>query len=291
MRALKTSILALMLVLLGSISGSAQRTASEERGRGDRGGGFSSSAGSGVASRGISGGDYSAASTVTGRTAGPSLSGRPSFSGSGGASTPGAAHSVPNLTGTSFYSANSYYQWQSFLWQLQNRYLLDSMYFNSMYFNRFYRNQEPLLTPQLMKLALREPLTLSSRMVRAAEELEALVGNLEAGKPVSKGDIAEKNREVRDLARKIRQDHSLSFVDQRMDKDLTKEAASDQLGLEAARRLREAVVDLHTQLKAMYGQTSTATVSVNSLTQPSFESLSKRIEKLSKALDTAVKRS
>ena len=70
MRALKTSILALMLVLLGSISGSAQRTASEERGRGDRGGGFSSSAGSGVASRGISGGDYSAASTVTGRTRG-----------------------------------------------------------------------------------------------------------------------------------------------------------------------------------------------------------------------------
>jgi hypothetical protein len=284
MKALKTSILTLILVPLISVSGLAQRTASEERGHSDRGGAVPSSAGSGVTSRGISAGDYSGASAVTGRSAGPAFSSGPSFS--GGASTPGAAHSVPNLTGTSFYSTNSYYQWQSFLWQLQTRYLLDSMYFN-----RFYRNSEPLLTPQLLKLALREPLTLSSRMVRAAEELEALVGDLEAGKPVSKEDIAEKSREVRDLARKIRQDQSLSFVDRRMDKDLNKDAASDQPGLEAARRLREAVVDLHTQLKAMYGQTSTATVSVNSLTQPSFELLSKRIEKLSKLLDTAVKRS
>src|SRR5262249_25574440 len=159
--------------------------------------------------------------------------------------------------------------------------------FMDAYSQRFYRNREPLLTPQLMKLALRDPLTTSTRMVRAVEDLEKLVSDLEAGKPVNKEDIALKNREVRELARKIRQDNSLSFVDRRMEKDLPKEAVADQLGLNAVRQLRETVVDLHTQLKGMYSQTSTSTVSVSSLSQPSFESLSRRIEKLSKVLDTA----
>jgi len=288
---LKIMVCALVFVLLVSLPLFAQRPAAEERGSGgggstDRGAAAAASNGAGgVISRGISAGDYSGASATTGRTGGAPNFG--SVSTGGGATT---YHPTPNLTGTSFASSNSYYEWQNFLFQLRMHYMINGM-FMDMYSQRFYRNREPLLTPQLMKLALRDPLATSTQMVRAAEELEKLVSDLETGKPVNREDIALKNREVRDLARKIRQDHSLSFVDRRMEKDVPKDAAADQLGLDAARQLRETVVDLHTQLKGMYSQTSTATVSVNSLSQPSFESLSKRIEKLSKVLDTAVKRS
>jgi HAMP domain-containing protein len=286
MKMFKITVCVLVFALLVSLPLFAQRPASEERGGGGGSAGgaapAAASTGSGVTSRGISAGDASAA---TGRTS----AGVPSF---GGMSTGGGTtyHPTPNLTGTSFASSNSYYEWQNFLFHLRMHYMINGMFMDS-YALRFYRNREPLLTPQLMKLALRDALATSTRMVRAVEELEKLVSDLEAGKPVNKEDIALKNREVRDLARKIRQDNSLSFVDRRMEKDVSKDAATDQLGLTAVRQLRETVVDLHTQLKGMYSQSSTATVSVNSLSQPSFESLSKRIEKLSKALDTAVKRS
>jgi len=48
-------------------------------------------------------------------------------------------------------------------------------------------------------------------------------------------------------------------------------------------------VDMNTQLKAMYDQNSTATVSVQNLSQPSFESLSKGIERLTKVIENSAK--
>jgi len=174
--------------------------------------------------------------------------------------------------------------WQDFLWNLQTRYFLDAMYLS-----RFYRNSEPLVTPHLMKMVVREPLSLSTRMLAAVDELGTLVSDLEGGKPVPKQDITTKAQEIRELAKKIRKDNTLSFVDQRADKEVPKGENTETLGLETIRQLRTMAVDMNTQLKAMYNQNSTATVSVQDLSQPSFESLSKGIERLTKVIENSAK--
>jgi hypothetical protein len=279
------------VVLLLSLPLLAQRPAPEERGGGGGGAadrGMSAGTGGGATSRGISTGSFSTPSAPAGRPEGGNFGG-PSYSGGGG----GAAYvPTPNLAHSSFSSANSYWAWQGFLSQLQLRYMSSYMsyYMLNSYMTRFTRNQEPLITPQLMKLALREPLTVSGRLVRAVEDLETMVADRQAGKAVSKDAIADKAHEIRDLAKRIRQDQSLSYVDQRIDRD-GKLDATDQLGLEAVAELKQLANDLHTQLKGMFTQSSTATVSVRNLSQPSFEALSKKIEKLSKVVEGAAKRS
>ncbi len=192
---------------------------------------------------------------------------------------------APKLEGTSFTSVNTYYAWQDFYGYLRMHYMM-----NGLYFSRFYRNCEPLVTPQLMRLTTREPLRLSLQMMTAVDELEAMLQAREAGKPVSKQEITAKAQEIRELAKRIRQDQALTFIDQRKDKDILKGNNIESLGLESVARLREMVTDLNSQLKSLYAENATSTVSVNSLSQPSFESLSKGIEKLSKAIENSAKK-
>ncbi len=243
--------------------------------------GNSSSGTSSISSRGIAA--SSSSSTVS-----TSVS-RDYSSGSGAfvaAPSVGAPQSyTPDLRGTSFVSANSYYQSMDFFYWVRRNYFLDRYYFS-----RFYRNTEPLITPQLARLTLRQPLALSSRLLIAVDELEALIRDAQAGKQVDKQQIAEKTKEVRELAKQLRQDQSLNYFDQRKDRDLLKGTRYDDLGLEAIAQLREMALDLNTQIKSLYEQSSTSTVSVDSLSQPSFMSLSKGIDKLSRVISSSARR-
>ncbi|HYK89678.1 MAG TPA: hypothetical protein VE398_12955 [Acidobacteriota bacterium] len=251
--------------------------------------GGSDSRGSGAAASSVS-----STTSVTSST--PSYSGSRDFSssrgyGSGGTGFSsgqgrGAAYNPPpKLQGTSFYSVNSYYAWQDFFWYLQSRYMM-----NGLYFQRFYRNREPLITPAMLKLITREPLRLSMQMVTAVDELEAMLQARQEGKPVSKEDISAKAQEIRELAKRIRSNEALAFAGQRKDKDVLKGDNIENLGLEAVSQLRELVTDLNTQLRSMYTQDTTSTISVNSLSQPSLESLSKGIEKVSKVIENSAKK-
>ena len=270
---------AMVLALLASLPAATQdrRTANSETERG-RVSDVGPSRGMGsMAGRSIPVGSASR-TTTSSRDAGTGVS---TGTRTGGA---GSSFNVPKLQGTSFNSMNSYLMWQDFLWNLQTRYFLDAMYLS-----RFYRNSEPLVTPHLMKMVVREPLSLSTRMLAAVDELGTLVSDLEGGKPVPKQDITTKAQEIRELAKKIRKDNTLSFVDQRADKEVPKGENTETLGLETIRQLRTMAVDMNTQLKAMYDQNSTATVSVQNLSQPSFESLSKGIERLTKVIENSAK--
>ena len=270
---------AMVLALLASLPAATQdrRTANSETERG-RVSDVGPSRGMGsMAGRSIPVGSASR-TTTSSRDAGTGVS---TGTRTGGA---GSSFNVPKLQGTSFNSMNSYLMWQDFLWNLQTRYFLDAMYLS-----RFYRNSEPLVTPHLMKMVVREPLSLSTRMLAAVDELGTLVSDLEGGKPVPKQDITTKAQEIRELAKRIRKDNTLSFVDQRADKEVPKGENTETLGLETIRQLRTMAVDMNTQLKAMYDQNSTATVSVQNLSQPSFESLSKGIERLTKVIENSAK--
>ncbi|NWG14392.1 MAG: hypothetical protein HXY20_12750 [Acidobacteria bacterium] len=243
--------------------------------------GNSSSGSSSISSRGIAASSSSATvSTTTSRD----------YSGSGHASlampSGGVTQSyTPDLRHTSFVSAGSYFQSLDFFYWVRRNYFLDRYYFS-----RFYRNTEPLITPQLARLTLRQPLALSNRLLIAVDELEALIRDAQAGKPADKQQIAEKTKEVRDLAKQLRQDQSLSYYDQRKERDLLKGTQYDSLGLEAIAQLREMALDLNNQIRSLYEQSSTSTVSVDSLAQPSFMSLSKGIDKLSRVISNSARR-
>jgi hypothetical protein len=262
---------------------SQDRTQSSSSAGSNRGGGSSGadvrSSAPSVSSRDTSGPSYSGSGTYSGSSY-RDFGSSPSYGGGGG-----AIRNVPNLQGTSFYSYSNYFYWNEFLFRLMNRYFMDPTYFT-----RFYRNSEPLLTPRLQRLAVRDPLAVSRQMLAAVDELGQMVEAREGGQPIDKDLILAKTQLVRSLAKKIREDNLLPYVDQRRNADVLRDKNLDGLGLAAVNELRSMVADLNSQLTVLYNNSSTATVSVNSLAQPSFISLSKGIERLCKTIETSAKR-
>jgi hypothetical protein len=274
---MKGALKALFLVVIALASLNAQ-----DRGRPSSDSG--SSSGASIASRGVAVGNttsstptFSSTSRDYGTSSSSSIS-TPAFSSPGGRGYD--YRPAVNLTGTSFQTMDYYYSWQNFIYRLQMQYGL-----NDYYFRRFYRNSEPLVTPAMMKLALRSPLMLSTQLLREVDALQEMLTASESGKQVDKKAVAEKTQLIRELARKIRKDQYLEFLDRRSDKDVSQGAQTDTMGLAAVNQLRQWAVDLNSQLKGMYSEMSTSTVSVQNLVQPSFEALAKGIEKMTKVID------
>jgi hypothetical protein len=194
---------------------------------------------------------------------------------------------LPSLQGTSFYSYGTYLNMQNFLFNLRMLYGFSTYGYDTA---RFMRNSEPLLTPRLASLAVRKPLALSTQLLGVVDELSSLLAEAQSGKPIDKKAVEASAEQIRKLAKLIRSDSSLSFIDLRADLDLSKGRDFDQLGLNAIERLREYALDLNNQLKILSEQSETATVSVDYLTRPSFESLSKGIEKLSRIIQNSARR-
>ncbi len=271
---------AVVLLLAVFAAGEVQRPAggSDERG----GGGGASAGSSSVGSRGVSAGG---AGTVA-----PTVSSRDVYSGTAsrvvantGLPSSGGGSYAPDLSRSSFVSQSLWLRSQEYFWYLQSFYGV-----NPYYFRRFYRNSEPLMTPQIAKLTLRQPVALSMSMLEAVEQLETLIRDRQEGKSVSQQEIATRTEQIRDLAKQIRNDQSVAFFDQRKDKDLLK--GMNLNTLEALTQLREMITNLNLQLKGLYDQSQTFAVSVDSLTQPSLSSLSKGIEKLSKSIETSTRK-
>jgi hypothetical protein len=177
----------------------------------------------------------------------------------------------------------------SFFSYLQNNYWFEMMQLRMYDFNRYYRNREPLVTPAVVQMTLREPLSASQKLLESVDALQVLLDAAQAGKPVNKADIEAKTQEIRTFAKKIRQNEPIAYFDLRKSRDVTK--GFDNLGPGAISQLRELALQLNSQLKSMYDQKVTSSVSVNSLNQASFESLSKGIEKLAKAIENYKPRS
>ncbi len=155
---------------------------------------------------------------------------------------------------------------------------------------RYRRNVEPLITPKIASLAAYRPLLLSTQLLMIVDELSLMLDDARAGKEIDKKVLELKTKQISDLAKKIRTDTSLEFLDQREDKDLLKGNNVDKLGIEAIEQLREMAVDLNGQLKTLSRQTDTSTISLDYLRLPSYTSLSKGIEKLSKVIKNSAKR-
>jgi hypothetical protein len=271
MKVVASTVCTVLFLLTLSSAGQQRPAPAASDDRGARGGGAGSSS---VGSRGVSVGQTSAST--------PSVVGRGVYSNSpsrvGNPSLAPMVH-APNLARTSFVSSNLWMRSEEYFWYLQNYYGI-----NPYYFRRFYRNSEPLITPQLARLTLQQPIAWSTNMVAALDSLETMIRDRQEGKAVSQQAIADKADEIRDLAKQIRSDQSIAFFDQRKDKDLLK--GSNLSTPEALSQLREMVTSLNTQLRGLYEEAKPFSVSVNSLSQPSFQSLSKGIEKLTKSIES-----
>ncbi len=193
--------------------------------------------------------------------------------------------SIPNLQGTSFNSYDLYNRWNDYYYYLNRYYSL-----NPAYFTRFYHNREPLVTPAMLRLTLRQPLFASTQMLRMIDELEILYRDSLAGKGVDKEALTQKAQSIRKLAKAIRGNRTLSLIDIRAKTNVFDEKEFNALSLESVAKLREMAFDLNRQLSDMIAVSSSSTISVQSYREPSFESISKGIEKACKMIENSSKR-
>ena len=272
-------VIGLVMVLMLPLAAYAQRPSGGATSSGSASTGSTGSASSG--DRGVGGGVSAAGSS--GFYSAPSrVIGGSSFGGGGG----GYLGTGPHFGGTSSFTNYNYYPFMNFSnWLYLNYNWFQLMQFGLYDMHRFYINREPLVTPPMLHLTLEMPLIASERLLTAVDALQALVDDMQAGKPVTKEQVSAKTQEIRELAKKIRSYPALAFFDLGKRQDVTK--GVDKLGLGAIDQLREMALALNSQLKSMHDQTVTSTVSVNSLNQASFQSLSKGIEKLSKTIENA----
>jgi hypothetical protein len=189
------------------------------------------------------------------------------------------------LKGTSFTTTALYYDWNNYYAYLYRYYSLSPAYLT-----RFYRNREPLMTPAMLKLVLREPMFISTEMLKTIDQLEMMLRSSAAGLAVDKEDLIAKSRAIRTMAKQIRQNQSLSMIDLREDTDLYKNIDFDVLSLESIGKLREMALSLNNQLGEMYKTSSSSTISVESYQEPSLESVAKGIERVCKAIEKSSKR-
>jgi hypothetical protein len=206
-----------------------------------------------------------------------------------GASTSANARSfrtmvTPDLRRTSFESPHSYFIWSNYYYSLSRQFDL-----NPRYFRRFYYNVEPLVTPEILKLTLNAPLQSSSEMLASIDELEAMFANSQSGN-LDRKTVLERCEKIRLLAKSIRSNQTLSYIDVGEGKNLFSENEHYAVQPENFRKLREMAVGLNRHLKNLYNSTSTATVSVDSYREPSIESIAKSIEKICKAIENSSKR-
>jgi hypothetical protein len=192
---------------------------------------------------------------------------------------------APHIGGTSFNTVGMYYTWLDYY-----SYLYSYYHFYPFYFDRFYRNNEPLMTPAMLRITLRQPLRRSEAMLKSIDELDSLLSDARAGKAVDKQAILAKTQEIRDYAKQIRQDPTVSIADIHKDTMLFKDDNVNALDPETIAKLHEMALDLNRQLRNLYSESSTSTVSVESYKEPSFESVAKGIEKACKAIEHSSKR-
>ena len=193
--------------------------------------------------------------------------------------------SSPNLQGTSFTSFYLYNSWNDYYYYLNRYYNL-----NPSYFTRFYHNREPLITPAMLRLTLRQPLFVSTQMLTMIDELEIMYRDSQEAKSVDKEALIDKAQSIRKLAKVIRENRTLALIDIREKSDVCDDNDFKELNLESISKLRELALDLNRQLTDMISMSTSSTISVASYQQPSFESISKGIEKACKAIESSSKR-
>ncbi len=207
---------------------------------------------------------------------------------SGGGSSP--TYNGGNYPYYYYNDYNAYYV-HNFLYGLYNRYPYFAL---SNYTSRYDVGDSPI-DRNLLRLALQDSYEAANAMVNQVGNLSTLIDQLESNQLDRKQFQARFDTslsEIRKLAKSIKKDERLEFLDQR------KGVASEEPPKAASiAEMRELVAQLDEQANAMrnglenyYVRDYTRTVELDHLKQPSFKSLSDRIDKLAKAIEKSADR-
>lgn len=142
----------------------------------------------------------------------------------------------------------------------------------------------------MLRLTLRQPVYSTAQMLRLIDELEIMYRESLAGKDISKEALIDKAQSIRKLAKGIRGNRTIALIDLRKKTDVFDEKEFNALSLESVAKLREMALDLKRQLSGMIAVSSSSTISVQNYREPSFESISKGIEKACKVIENSSKR-
>jgi len=185
---------------------------------------------------------------------------------------------------------NAYYA-RDFLYSLWNQYPYFSL---SNYSFRYDLGDSPV-DRNLLRLALQDSYEAATAMANRVNTLSALIDQLESNQIDRKQfqtRFDSSLSEIRKLAKTIRKDERLEFLDQR--KGIPSEEPPKAASIA---EMRELVAQLGEQANAMrdglenyYVRDYTRTVELDHLKQPSFKSLSERIDKLAKAIEKSADR-
>lgn len=162
------------------------------------------------------------------------------------------------------------------------------------YLWRYAQGDSPL-TQRSVELALRESRQAADLLSMLGIELQELITEYEAGR-LAQAEfevlVKAKVKEIRSAAKVIRKDDFLEFIDQRKDDKVPSYQKADSLvEMKAlAQLLQDRITAVNQGLTSFYNQDMSRVVGVKELQNPSFDSLTKGIDRLAKTISNSAKR-
>ena len=205
---------------------------------------------------------------------------------SGGGSLPisyGSDRFINNRT--SFWSYDGYYRSMQLFDFLMFNY---GSVFGNRYFSRYYTNNEPILNTKVAFYAMQIPLHNAKQMLAIANRLQEMRGKYAAqsgkGSLLQDADFKSSVQKIRQLAHLIEKYPALEYLEVRKSNNLTEKMDSKDFET-CLNQMDSFIRMLQSQFQTIMESESHAMVSVEQLSQPSFISLAKGIEKLAAQLE------
>lgn len=197
-----------------------------------------------------------------------------------------------------------YGYWPGYIYSPMSLYNMDlfftRLWFRYGYMPRYdylgiYTQGAPPLSVDAIRLALRDSKDASAGLVQLSLRLETVLNDFKAGR-VSQDEFASRVDEIlsglRTYSKFIRNDDSLGYLDQRSDQKVDSFSRAKSINdLEVlVTELERTARQIDSGISALSDGDGIQTVSVENLSQPSFRSMSKKLDRLTKTIQKSVNR-
>jgi len=194
-----------------------------------------------------------------------------------------------NYYGSPYYG-NYWSSTQAFYYDLLRSYSFLPIH----YYTFRYSVGDSAVDQTLVRLALRDSIETAHFLVSYSEELSGLLDQYQAGsmdREVFSDRFNKTLGTIQKLAKTIRKDSRLAYLDQRKGIETADplEASSIAELRSLVDELRQQAVMIESGLEIHYQEDMSRVIDLKTLKQPSFKTLSSRIEKLSKAIKDSSK--
>jgi hypothetical protein len=213
--------------------------------------------------------------------------------------TPGTSNPSPGNSGytgwpTGYLYSDVYYRQMlldNFLFSLWSQY----PYFAYSTCQWRYSQGDSPLNAEVIRLALQDSFEATNAILERVNHMSGLIDRLEAGQ-ISRADFQRSfdtaADDIRNLAKTIRKDQRLEFLDQRRGVSLNEPPRATSIAQlrDLVAQLRQVTVGMRDGLERYYSSDYSRTIDVNYLKQPSFRSVSGQIDKLTKVIGKSAER-